>query len=50
VTAARRPLVLVTRPEADAGALADLLAARGIDTAVAPMLEIAATDGPSPIG
>jgi uroporphyrinogen-III synthase len=48
VSAARRPLVLVTRPAADAGALADLLSARGIDTVVAPMLEIVATNGPPP--
>lgn len=45
---ARRPLVLVTRPSADAAALADLLSARGIDTVAAPMLDIVATDGPPP--
>ncbi len=43
-----RPRVLVTRPGEDAAPLAAVLAARGIEAVLAPMLEIVFRDGPEP--
>lgn len=43
-----RPRALITRPEADARPFADLLAARGIDSIVAPLLEIVFDGDPVP--
>jgi uroporphyrinogen-III synthase len=48
VADARRPLVLITRPAADAAQLAALLDAKGIAAVAAPMLDIVAVDGPAP--
>src|ERR1700726_5299429 len=40
---------LVTRPRAEAGALAEALAMRGIEAIIEPLLEIHYRDGPAPV-
>lgn len=40
--------LMITRPQADAGPLAALLAARGVETMIEPMLHIAFAEGPPP--